>query len=506
MKRLSDLLEHCNFSQIHGNTDTEITGITYDSRRCRKGCAFFAFDGIHTDGSKFIGSAVANGASAVFVSKMPAEFIDGITYIQVDNIRKVMSALSSALYDDPSSRLKVIGVTGTDGKSSSVFFLYQMLNMLGEKTGFLSTVEYSDGNTIQKNPYRQSTPESSEIMMILDEMARSGCRYAALESTSHGLSERTMRLADVKYQAGILTNITHEHLEFHGTLEKYADDKANLFRKSSQFNVVNCSDRFAPHFMEASKVPVYGYALYGDRGELPGGKPVLYADNIAADNSGTAFDAVYNGKNYKCRINIPGLFNVENFLGVALALIKITGFPPERIFSLSNELKAVKGRMEVVDMGQDFHLIVDYAHTPGAFQKLFPMMKSQTGNRLIAVFGSAGEKDTEKRAIQGDLASRYSDILILTDEDPRGEDSMRIIDDIASGICADFDRNNLYRIPDRTEAIQKAIELAEPGDTVLLLGKGHESTIIYSQGNIVWNERETAEKALKARLSSGQRK
>ena len=492
MKKLSDLLKHCNIEEIIGSTDVPVKGVTYDSRRCSKDFAFFAFDGLHTDGNRFIGSAIENGASVIFSTQMPQERTEGVTYVKASNIRLTMSACACALYDDPSSNLKVIGITGTDGKSSSTYFLYQMLNMLGEKTGFLSTVAYSDGTTIAKNPYRQSTPESSEVMMILDEMVQKGCKYAALESTSHGLSERTMRLADVKYQAGILTNITHEHLEFHGTIEKYADDKANLFRKSRLFNIVNGADKFAPHFTAASQVPVYRYALDPQVPNLD-----IWPIDVEADNSGTSFKLMYEGKAYPCRINIPGLFNVENFMATSLAIIKITGTAPEKVFALSNEIKSVKGRMEVVDMGQDFDVIVDYAHTPGAFSKLFPMMRNACRGRLMAVFGSAGERDTEKRPIQGEIASKYCDILILADEDPRGETGMGIIDDIAAGVIQTFDKNNLYKIPDRVQAIEKAVSMAQKGDTILLLGKGHESTIIYKDGPIPWDERTAAENAMK---------
>lgn len=495
MKKLSDLLKECTFSEIIGNRDIPISGISYDSRLCKKDYIFFALDGIHTNGQKFIDAAAENGATAVFVSKMPKHLRENVTYIKTDSLRKNMSSASCALYSDPSSRIKVIGVTGTDGKSSVVFYLFQLLNMLGEKTGFFSTVEYSDGDTTIKNPYRQSTPESSEIMKLLDKMAAHGCKYAALESTSHGLSEMTMRLADVKYKAGILTNISHEHLEFHGTLEKYADDKANLFRKSSLFNIVNMNDKFAPHFIEASgKVPVYKYSISDKNADI-------YAEDIVSDNTGSSFTVNFENKKERCRLNIPGIFNIENFLASAAAVIKITGAAPEKVFALGEKIKPVKGRMEVIDMGQPFALIVDYAHTPGAFKKLFPMIKKQTKNRLITMFGSAGERDTGKRAIQGDIASAYSDMIIITDEDPRGEKRTEIIKEIASGICDTFDKKNLYLIPDRREAVEKAIMLAEKDDTVLLLGKGHESTIIYENGPIPWDERSAAEEALRKRLS-----
>jgi len=466
-----------------------VENIVYDSRMVCKNTLFFALKGIHTDGHNYIDSAIKNGASAVVVSAMPDKIDNNISYILVDDTRKAMSFFSAAFYDYPAKKLKIIGVTGTDGKSTTVSFLYQLLKMLGKKTGFISTVEYDSSGIAKKNPYRQSTPEAPEIMFFLSEMVSNNFEYAVIESTSHGLSNKTSRLAAVQYNVGILTNITHEHLEFHGTMENYINDKANLFRKSNDFCVVNYDEPSKPSFLAASSVPVLSYSLKDPNADI-------YASSITLTESGSRFDVHYNGKKIEAELCMPGIFNIENFFAAAITISKMTKVDIEEIISFSKNLTSVVGRMDVVDMGQNFTVIVDYAHTPGSFEKVFPMIKKSVKKRLISVFGSAGERDIEKRAVQGKIASDYSDIMIITDEDPRGEVPMDVINQIESGIRADFSKSFIYKISDRQEAINKAMEIAQPNDTVLLLGKGHESSIIYKDKSIPWNEREAAIKAL----------
>ena len=536
MKRLSGLIEYCNIISVKGSTDKDIKGIAYDSRSAAEGFAFFALSGIHTDGHRFIKNAFKQGAAAVFIEKEQEEYIEGFTYILTENTRTAMSSFSSAYYDFPSSKLNVIGVTGTDGKSSTVSFIYQLLKKAGYKAGFISTVEYDCSGTIEKNPYRQSTPESPEIMKILSRMVESGFEYAVVESTSHGLSEKTARLIDVKYNSGVLTNISHEHLEFHGTIENYVNDKANLFKKAEDFCIVNGNEKFAPDFIKAAHTDVYCY--YGACNDAAASGPCMTdkstttagtegsissvsdlsdinaeiseaaleekksksacALNIESDGITTNFDINYKGKNYPVTMNIPGIFNVDNITAAVLAASLSTGRDIKDFTTLAASVIPVTGRMDTIEMGQPFSVIVDYAHTPGAFEKIFPLIKKTVKKRLITVFGSAGERDTEKRPVQGKIAAEYSDIVILADEDPRGEDAVTILKDIKAGIPYSFNSENIYLIPDRQEAIDKAVSLAEAGDTVILLGKGHESSIIYAGGKIAWNERKAAEKALKA--------
>ena len=491
-KNLSAFLSKINIEERVGKADPLIRGISYDSRSTKKDYLFCAMEGLHTDGHAFIGDAVARGATAVVHSKPLERYEEDIVYLRVENARFSLSPLSAEFFGNPSRRLPVIGVTGTDGKSTTVYLIHQLLSALGINSGFISTVQIMAGDSVEKNPYRQSTPEASEIHALLERMEQGGKEVVVMEATSHGLSRKTNRLGDVAFRVGVFTNISHEHLEFHGSLENYISDKANLFRalaSETSFGVVNLDDAHNDAFRAAARVPVYGYSTRSEVAEL------LAAD-VQADPSGSDFTLVTSKGAEPARINLPGLFNVENVLAAVLAVWKFTGMPVDRIAPLLPELRPTVGRMHEVRQGQPFRLVVDYAHTPGAFERLLPAMKEQTTGRLITVFGSAGERDTEKRSIQGDAADRYSDIIVLADEDPRGERPMDILNEIASGMKARNEGESLYLIPDRREAIRTACSIAEPGDTVLLLGKGHEASIIYADGPRPWDEIQAAQDCL----------
>jgi UDP-N-acetylmuramoyl-L-alanyl-D-glutamate--2,6-diaminopimelate ligase len=300
------------------------------------------------------------------------------------------------------------------------------------------------------------------------------------------------------FDAAVLTNVTHEHLEFHGSFEQYRSDKANLFRALSpdavkevpcpRFAVVNAADPSAPYFQEASRVPVF---LYGPGGEL-------VARSAREEVTGTAFRMGHDGQEAETRICVPGPFWVENALAAVLAVARLLQVPPLSLAPLLPRLRSVPGRMDYVDCGQPFAAIVDYAHTPGAFGRLFPWMRSHISGKLTAVFGSAGERDREKRPLQGRAAGAHCDTLVITDEDPRGEDSMEILEQIAAGCEGRTRGKDLFLISDRREAIRFALSRARPGDAVLLLGKGHEGSIIGPQGPAPWDERQETEAALRA--------
>ncbi|MEW5814561.1 MAG: UDP-N-acetylmuramyl-tripeptide synthetase, partial [Spirochaetota bacterium] len=375
-----------------------------------------------------------------------------------------------------------------DGKSTTVYLIHQLLECFGKTSGFLSTVQYKTGDILIKNPFRQSTPEAPEVHAILKEMADNKKEYAVIEATSHGLSEKNNRLGDVHFCAGVFTNISHEHLEFHGTFRQYLNDKANLFRyldkipsNRQPFGVVNRDDPNASFFYQATQQPVYSYSTCDSSADL-------YAYDIHPWVTGNSFRIKYNKKDIKARINLPGIFNVENTLAAVLTVIKLLGVSIGDTAGFLPALQPVSGRMKTVDCGQDFTVIIDYAHTPGAFSKLFPGIRPQVKGRLIAVFGSAGERDIEKRSLLGRIADRYSDIIILADEDPRGEDSKEILKQIASGCTTKEDGKTLFLIPDRLAAIKQALAFARTGDMVLLLGKGHEASIIYKDGPRPWDE------------------
>ena len=498
-KSLSAILASINAEAVVGSQSIRIRGITYDSRRAREGWLFCALPGIHTDGKHYIPAAIAAGARAVLYEGQLESCEPHVSYVRVADVRRAMSALAAELYDHPDRRIPVIGVTGTDGKSSTVYFIHQLLSMSGAASGFLSTVAMQTDSETIVNPFRQSTPEATEVHEILHRMIESGKKVAVVEATSHGLSKLTSRLSDVSFAAGVLTNVTHEHLEFHGTFEQYRDDKANLFRSlspgDSSFGVVNVDDKSAAYFASVTSHRTYGYSIRGGDAELS-------ADTMAQDSEGISFSVNCAGRRFdSIRLNTPGAFNVENVLA---ALIAAGGYldPADPFAALPDLLQLVprlvpvKGRLTPVRCGQPFGVMVDYAHTPGAFAKVLPMMRSSLAGRLIVVFGSGGERDRAKRPLQGEAASAHADIVILSDEDPRGEDRMAILEEIAAGCVGRTRGEDLFLIPDRREAVRKAVGLAAAGDLVLLLGKGHEYSIIYPDGPMHWDEEQEARDAL----------
>jgi len=488
MKTIQQIFKDIEILDVKGDMDHPVTSLEYDSKNVKTDSLFFALDGVHTNGHKYIDQAIHQGAAGIVYSDDPEIFAEGICYIKVKNTRQALSPSSAAYYDHPSKKLKVIGVTGTDGKSTTVSFIHQLLEAEGLKAGFLSTVNYQTGSTIKPNPYRQSTPEAPQIHRILREMLVEGKEYAVLEATSHGLSSRNARLADVKFDAAVLTNVTHEHLEFHGTVEQYRLDKANLFKmvanspSEDAFGVVNGDDQWSEIFMDAvGEKPVFLYSLKNKDADI-------WCSDYKSDDKGIAFKLHVPNGSKETRLNMPGLFNVEN---VMAALLIVSEIMEEDVLELVDRipyLEGVEGRMSLVKGNMPFSVLVDYAHTPGSFEKVLPIIKNDVRGKLIVLFGSAGERDIEKRSEQGEIADEYADVVILSNEDPRGDDPMDILRDIAEGITEKKLDEDLFLIPDRKEGMRKALSMAKEGDMVLTLGKGHESSIIYDDGPRPWNE------------------
>lgn len=491
-KLVEALQDTIQFLAITGNMNREVAGLAYDTRDVEDGYAFFALKGVHTNGHRFIPDAVKRGAEVVFHSEDLDYYDTETTYLKVANTRTCMAPVSACFYGYPAEKLTCIGVTGTDGKSTTVSLLHQLLSLNGIKAGFISTVQFDTGDGAQKNHYRQSTPEATEIQKILSEMVKNGCTHAVIEATSHGLSPLNNRLGSIYFTAGILTNISHEHLEFHKTLERYIDDKANLFRQikaKNGFGVVNRDDPNGGYFASASPAPVVYYSTKDKHADI-------FADTITETPAGENFTIHTEGIPHEAVINLPGIFNVENTLAAVITVSRLTGKRIGACIPFLPELQPVAGRMNFIKTEKDFSVLVDYAHTPGAYRKLFPILRKRTEGRLIALFGSAGERDTEKRQIQGKIASRYADIIILTDEDPRGEDPRKILEDIKKGCTGRMEGKDLFLIQDRRKAIKHAFKTAGMGDLVVLLGKGHESSIIYRDGPSPWDEKAEAVKAL----------
>ena len=493
-----------------------ITGLEYDSRNIKPGFIYFALPGLHTDGHYFIPEALKLGAQAVIHQEELAEYSEGTLFIKVKNSRIAMSPVADAFHDFPSRRMGIIGVTGTEGKSTTVYLIYQLLRLLNKKTGFISTVMQSDGVSEKWNSEHQTTPEALILQRLLAGMIENGVEYAVLESSSHGLSKMTNRLGDVDFDIAVLTNLTHEHLEFHGNPEQYRNDKAELFRSLDSspsshrkqipsgvisvpaFAVVNADDPNADFFAAATEKKTLTFSTTGrDAG--------LSVKRIESGKDGNSYDVVIrsSGESVTIKDRLPGAFNAGNVLAALLVVSNLFCVKVEDLIPLVQRLKPVRGRMTPVNLGQPFEVIVDYAHTPSSFEAVLPPLRKRldsSGGRLICLFGSPGERDTQKRSLQGKAASLYSDYVILTDEDPRGEEPMAILEEIAQGCEAEarmIRDENLFLMPDRPLAIRKAFSLAREGDIVLLLGKGHENSIIYKSGPIPYDEISEAEKALK---------
>jgi UDP-N-acetylmuramoyl-L-alanyl-D-glutamate--2,6-diaminopimelate ligase len=502
--------------------DPMVTGLEYDSRKVRPGYIYFALPGLHADGHSFIPEAEKWGCSVVVHQDELKEYKEWVTYIRVKDSRFAMSPIADAFYDHPSRHMAVIGVTGTEGKSTTVYLIHQLLGLLELKSGFISTVMQGDGKTDFWNPEHQTTPEAVTIHKLLADMRRNGADFAVVESSSHGLSKRTNRLGDVIFDVGVMTNVTHEHLEFHGTWEQYRSDKAELFRsldvvpdhakldkkrqKTSpvsvpSFGVVNADDPSADYFAEATKHKTYSYSVRGADADLS-----LKIIETSAYGNWYEVHAAATGEDLIIRDQLPGAFNAGNVMASLLVVSNLLSKNIKDLIPLVPYLKPVRGRMTAINKGQPFEVMVDYAHTPSSFETIFPPLRERlnaSGGRIISVFGSAGERDTKKRPEQGRIAADYSDIVILCDEDPRGEDPMAILEEIALGCAANPGADDsktvnqdLFLIPDRPRAIRKAFSLAKPGDLVLLLGKGHENSIIYKDGKIDYDEITEAEKAL----------
>jgi len=533
-RRLSEFFtpetaEKAGFVERKGSANPLITGLEYNSRKIKPGNLFFALPGLHTDGSMFIEDAIKRGAVAVVyereINKKPSK----VVFIKVKNSRFSMSPISAAYYNFPSQRMLVTGVTGTEGKSTTVYLIWQLLSLMGMKAGFFSTVQLCMGSDVTWNTEHQTTPEAPVVQRYLWEMANNGCKYAIVEASSHGLSKKTNRLGDVNFCAGVLTNVTHEHLEFHGTWKQYRDDKANLFRALNSyvpsdaapdiqpFGIVNADDNSYKYFSDTAKCKTYKYSAAGMDADI-----LLEAIESSAWGNWYGIQIPALNEHIDFRDKLPGAFNSGNVMAAILTVSHLLDAPVREVTPFVNRLKPVRGRMTNIDKGQPFELVVDYAHTPSSFRTIFPPLRfrlKKSGGRIISLFGSPGERDTQKRAEQGKIAATYSDVIIITDEDPRGENSMDILEEIAKG-CetawkdpaaaenphlsatardndAVFKREeNLFLIPDRPTAVRKALSIASRGDLVVLLGKGHENSIIYADKIVPYDEIGEAEKAL----------
>jgi UDP-N-acetylmuramoyl-L-alanyl-D-glutamate--2,6-diaminopimelate ligase len=436
-----------NHPDIHGNKDLEISSISLDSREVSSGCCFFALGGSTTNGEKYIKQAIKKGAVAVAIETLPEVLEKNITYIEIKDINRHLGSIASHFYGNPSSNLKVIGVTGTNGKTTIATLVYESLSLLCKKAALLSTAgDYINGTLYEIPRTIPTTPDAFFIQKFFSDALVLGCEYVSMEVSSHSVSLH--RVLGIHFACGIFTNLTHDHLDFHGTMEEYARAKQGFFNllPASAYAVVNVDDTYGEYMAENSKANMVTYGF---------------------ENPAQYFEII-NSK-------LLGRFNMYNLLAVYSALVCL-GFDKKDVLHSLSFIKAPRGRFELVYDENNIKAIVDYAHSPDAVQNALQTARDirEENGRVITIIGSGGDRDPFKRPLMARVAYDKSDVLILTSDNPRSEDPAKILADMSMGLPDEKDKE-FYTIEDRKEAIKKARAIARAGDIIICLGKGHET-------------------------------
>lgn len=458
--KLQQLIYDCRPQQVVGSIDREVTGIEIDSRRIQKGAVFVAMRGTQVDGHAFIGKAIELGAFVVVCEHLPEAVAEGVTYLVYPSTEDVVGTLATHYFGDPTLRMHLIGVTGTNGKTTIATTLYNIFRQLGYKCGLCSTVcNYIDGKAI---PTECTTPDPITLNRLLGQMADEGCAYAFMEVSSHSVSQK--RIGGLVFSGGVFTNLTRDHLDYHGTFENYRDAKKGFFDilPDDAFAIVNADDRNGMVMVQNCKARVKTYSLHSA------------ADFKARiqEESFEGMDLVIDDKDVS--VQFVGRFNVSNLLAVYGTMIML-GVEPQQALVLLSAQKPVNGRFETIRSKEGVTAIVDYAHTPDALVNVLTTINEvlQGRGKCWTVCGAGGNRDKGKRPLMAQEAVKNSDRVIITSDNPRNEDPQEIISDMLAGLDA-IQRHGVLCIVDRREAIRTACTLAQPGDVILVAGKGHE--------------------------------
>ena len=460
MAVLADLLKNVKVIGINGNPDVEINGMELDSRQVKPGGLFFAVKGTVTDGHKFIPKALENGAVAVVCQDLPETMPEGVTFVKLENTEHAVGQIATDFYGDPTSKMKLVGVTGTNGKTTIATVLYNMFRRLGFKAGLLSTVcNYVDGQPI---PTEHTTPDPITLNRLLAQMVEAGCQYAFMEVSSHAVAQN--RIGGLRFAGGIFTNLTRDHLDYHKTFENYRDAKKAFFDNlpKDAFAITNADDKNGMVMVQNTKANVKTYS-------------VKQMADFKAKIIECHFEGMYleiNGR--EVGVQFIGKFNVSNLLAVYGAAVML-GQQPEDVLVAMSEMKSVNGRFEAITAPKGFTVIVDYAHTPDALENVLNAIHDvlEGKGQVITVCGAGGNRDKGKRPIMAQEAVRQSDRVIITSDNPRFEEPQDIINDMLAGLDEE-QRKKVFSIVDRREAIRLACDIAQKGDVVLIAGKGHE--------------------------------
>lgn len=501
-RRLTELLKSLPTYTVEGVIPESlmVAGVTNDSRAVSAGDVFVAYPGVSVDGHRFIPDVIERGAVSVVGERERADL--SVPYIRVPDAREALGWLSAAWYDHPSRELRVVGVTGTDGKTTTIELITGVLTEMEQAVGKITTIGASIGGQQLETGEHTTTPDAPDIQRYLRQMVDAGMEYAVLEVTSHGLAQQ--RVAGVAFDVSVVTNITHEHLDIHGSVEAYRQAKAKLFaaldvsyRKPAvpKVSVLNADDSSIAylHTHPADVQITYGI----------GGDATVRANGISYTSDGSHMTVHSPLGEFSLHTNLLGSFNVYNVLA-AVAVGVSQDATVAQIQAGIEGVERVRGRMDAVDLGQDFLVLVDFAHTPASLEHALQAARTMVDGRVIVVFGSAGLRDVDKRGMMGKIAGELADMAVFTAEDPRTEDVNDIIDEIAAGAreAGAVEERDFVRIPDRAEAIAWAVDYARAGDIVLTCGKGHEPTMCYGTTEYPWNEHEVVREALQRRRTT----
>lgn len=478
--------------------DVRISGISYDSRKVKPGCLFVCWTGLRFDGHQFAAEAVERGAAAVVTER----WLEGLNAAQlvVDDAREAAACLADAFYGHPSRRLTLIGVTGTNGKTTTTYLIKSILEAAGYRVGLIGTIRYLIGREVLPAPH--TTPESVDLQELLARMVDAGITHCVMEVSSHSVALKRIRYC--RFAAGVFTNITQDHLDFHPTFDDYLRAKAGFFAQldpgwASSVAVVNRDDPHFPDIEAACRVPVLSYGIVHDA--------QYRAQDVKMHPGGVTYMAHTPQGALPLRLRLAGQFNVYNSLA-ALAVGHWAGVELPVIRRGLEQVEGVPGRFEKVDLGQPFTVLVDYAHTPDSLENILKAARPFTANRLWVVFGCGGDRDRSKRPIMGQVAGRLADRVVITSDNPRSEDPETICQEILAGLREGrLKAAAVDVIVERREAIRYAVSQAQPGDTVVIAGKGHETYQIFRDRTLHFDDREEAAAAIRERMGheAGQR-
>ncbi len=469
---LSSLLKDVEIVEFQGNIDVKVSGIAFDSQKVKPGDVFVCISGFKTDGHIFAEAALENGAVAIVAERVIPN--TAVTVAVVKNTRYALAHMAAEYFEHPYRNFKLIGITGTNGKTTTTYLVKAILESLGQKVGLIGTNQNIIGD--ESIPSRHTTPDSLELMQLFDRMAKEGADCVVMEVSSHSLA--LDRVAACKFDIGAFTNLTQDHLDFHETMDKYIEAKARLF-KMCKVGVLNFDDPAFEKITSKSDCDIINYSTRDESG--------LYAQNIAYKADGVEFDLLYKGDRVRIDLAIPGEFSVYNALTAAGCCLA-AGTTLSQIAKGLKAATGVKGRVEVVKTNTDYTVIIDYAHTPDGLVNILKTIRGFAKGRVITLFGCGGDRDKTKRPVMGQIAGELSDFCVVTSDNPRSENPTEIIKDILAGMEKTDCEYKV--IENRFEAIEFALDNARKDDIILLAGKGHELYQILNDRTIVFDERE----------------